>query len=210
MPLWRYQSGSAFGENLILLVVFVLYGLLLVLAFSQSLTAGFGMVGFTIVVGAMIFVWGTLRDQRRERARVDALLSDLEQAALARGAVIEALFIGRGESGVAAFGVAGAAATIFFARETYEKDRTRAVDFGQVAAAFSRPDGEGRYRLELRIQPGDDRKPRAALFLRTESREDADRWVQALKPHLGERVKFVASADELHPKSKGESRKAEG
>jgi hypothetical protein len=89
-----------------------------------------------------------------ERARVDARLADLEKAALARGAVIEALFIGEGQGGVAAFGVAGAARTLFFARETYEKDRTRALEFDQVGAAFARPDGESRYRLEVRTASG--------------------------------------------------------
>jgi hypothetical protein len=199
----HHQSGSAFGENLILLVVFVLYGLMLVLAFSQSLAAGFGLVGLTIGVGAMIVVWGQRRDRRMERARVDARLSDMEQAALARGAVIEALFIGQGESGMAVFGVAGATRTIFFARETYQKERVHAVEFEQVAAAFARPDGENRYRLELRIRPGDDRSPRAALFLGVESREEAGRWVQVLEPHLGGRAKFISAADELRPKDEG-------
>jgi len=203
MPLWRYQSGSAFGENLIVLAVMVAYGLMLVLAFSQSLAAGFGMVGFTIAAGALIFTWGILRDQRRERARVDARLADMEQAALARGAVIEALFIGQGGEGVAAFGVAGAARTIFFARETYQKDRVLAVEFDQVAAAFARPDGENRYRIEIRIQPGYDRLPSAALFLGVESREEAERWVQVLEPHLGGRAKFISAADELRPKDEG-------
>ncbi len=197
------QSGSAFGENLIVLAVMVAYGLMLMLAFSQSLAAGFGMVGLTIAAGALIFTWGILRDQRRERARVDARLSDLEQAALARGAVIEALFVGQGESGVAAFGIAGATRAIFFARETYEKNRTQAVDFDQVAAAFARPDGGNRYRLEIRIRPGDDRSSRAALFLRVESREEAERWVQVLEPHLGGRAKFISTADEPRPTDEG-------
>lgn len=189
------QAGSASGEQLIVWAVMVLYGVLLVVAFSQSLVAGFGMIGFTIGVGALIIVYGHFRDQRMERARVEARLSDLEQAALAHGAVIEALFTGRGEGGVAVFGVAAAAGKIFFARETGGKDRARVVEFSQAAAAFARPDGESRYRLEVRSRPGEDRAPRPALFLTVESRDEAARWVQVLKPHLGERAKFIETAD---------------
>lgn len=186
------QAGSAIGEKLIVCAVMGLYCVLLLSAFSQSLAAGFGMIGLTIAVGALIIAYGYLRDQRAERARVDARLSDLEQAAIAHGAVIEAIFSGRGEGGaVAVFGVAGAAGKVFFARESYEKDRTRVIEFDRLAAAFARPDGENRYRLEIRTSPGEDRSPRAALFLRVESREEAERWVQVLQPYLGDKVRFV-------------------
>ncbi|MBI3043155.1 MAG: hypothetical protein HYY78_10060 [Betaproteobacteria bacterium] len=196
------QAGSALGEKLIIVAVMGLYCALLLGAFSRSLVAGFGMVGLTIGIGALVIAYGHMRDQRAERARVNARLSDLEQAALAHGAVIEALFIGRGEGGaVAAFGVAGAAGKVFFARETCEKDRTRVVELAQIAAAFARPDGEDRYRLEVRSRPGEGRSPRATLFVRVESREEAGRWVDTLKPCLGNRVKLVDTADELHLKN---------
>jgi hypothetical protein len=204
LPIRHHRPSRGFAESLIVLAVMVAYGLMLVLAFSQSLAAGFGMVGFTIAVGALIFTWGIMRDQRNARARVDARLSDLEQAALARGAVIEALFIGQGDGGMAAFGVAGAARTVFFARETYQKDRVQAVDVDQVAAAFARPDGENRYRLEIRIRPGDDRSPHAALFLGVENREEAERWVQVLEPHLGDRVRFIATDENEKTRMKDE------
>ena len=195
------QAGSALGEKLIIVAVMGLYCALLLAAFSQSLVAGFGIVGLTIGIGALVIAYGHMRDQRAERARVASRLSDLERAATAHDAVIDALFIGRGEGGVvAAFGVAGAAGKLFFARETYENDRTRVIEFGQVAAAFARPNGEDHYRLEVRSRPGDGRSPRATLFVRVESREEAGRWVDTLKPHLGDRAKLVDTADELHLK----------
>lgn len=190
----RSQAGALF-EQLFVYGVMVLYCVLVAVAFSQSLALGFGMIGLTIAVGAMIISWGQLRDRRVERERVEARMRDLEQAALAHGAVIEAVFTGPGEGGVvAAFGIAGAAGRIIFARENYRKDRSSVFGFGEVTAAFARPDG-GNYRLEVRVRPQDGGAPRVAIFLRVGAREEAERWVRVLQPHLGDRVRFMETAE---------------
>lgn len=191
------QAGSALGEQLIAYAVMALYCALLAVTFSQSLVAGFSIIGLTIVVGLLIFAFGYFRDRQAERRLVEARRFDLEKAAADHNAAIETVFVGRGEGGVVAvFGVAGAARKLIFARETYQKERTRVLDFDQLSAAFARPDGENRYRLEVRARPGDRGSQRAALFVTLMRREEAGRWVQILQPHLGDRVRFVETADD--------------
>jgi hypothetical protein len=190
------QAGSAAGEQLITYAVVALYCVLLAVSFSQSLATGFSMIGITIVAGLLIFAYAWHRERQAERKLVEDRRSDLERAAADHNAAIETVFMGRGEGwAFSAFGVAGAARKLIFARETDEKERTRVLEFDQLAAAFARPDGENSYRLEVRTRAGDDRSPRAVLFLRVEQREEAERWVQVLQPHLGERVRFVETAD---------------
>ena len=191
-----HQAGSAAGEQLITYAVVALYCVLLAVSFSQSLATGFSMIGITIVAALLILAYAWRHERQAERRLVEARRSDLEKAAADHSAVIETVFMGRGEGwAFSAFGVAGAARKLIFARETDEKERTRVLEFDQLAVAFARPDGEKSYRLEVRTRAGDDRSPRAVLFLRVEQRAEAERWVQVLQPHLGERVRFVETAD---------------
>lgn len=191
----RGQAGALF-ERLFGYAVVVLYCVLLAMTFRQSLVTGFVMIGLTVAIGALIFAFAYFRERRAGSAFVEARRADLEQAAAAHNAVIEAVFVGQGEGGlVAVFGVAGAARKLIFARETYQKERTRVLEFEQLAAAFARPEGENRYRLEARVRTEDARSPRAALYLRVERREEAERWVRVLQPHLGDRVRFIETAE---------------
>lgn len=192
----RRQDGSAAGEQLITFAVVALYCVVLAVSFSRSLAAGFSMIGLTLAVGLLIFAYAWRRERQAQLKLVEDRRSDLARAAAEHGAAVETVFMGRGEGwAFSAFGVAGAAGKLIFARETYEKERTRVFEFEQLAAAFARPDGDKGYRLEIRTRAGDDRSPRAALFLRVEQRTEAERWVQVLQPHLGERVRFVETAD---------------
>ena len=191
----RGQAGALF-EQLFAYAVAAFYCVMVVVAFSQSLVTGFVLIGLTIVFALLIFAFAYFRERRMGRAFVDARRADLEKAAADHNAVIEADFVGQGEGGlVAVFGVAGAARKLFFARETYQKERTRVLEFDQLDAAFARPDGENRYRLEVRVRADEERAPRVALFVRVEQRAEAERWVQVLQPHLGDRVRFVGTAD---------------
>ena len=194
----RRRQAGALIEQLFVGVVVVFYCALLALSFNRSLAAGFGMIGITIAIGLLILAFAWHQERRAERRLVEARRSDLEKAATEHNAAIETVFMGRGEGwAFSAFGVAGAARKLIFARETYERERTRVLDFDQLAAAFARPDGENSYRLEVRTRAGDGRSPRAILFLRVGQRTEAERWVQVLQPHLGERARFIETADAL-------------
>jgi hypothetical protein len=189
----RSQAGGALYEQLFAGAVVVLYCVLLVVAFNQSLALGFGMIGFTLVVAVSIFAFGYWHDRRTVRRREQGCRDDIARTATEHNAVIETLFIGRGEGGYAAFGVAGAARKLIHARESFEKDRIRVLEFDQLSAVFARPDGGERFRLEARVQPIDKGPQRAALFVADLQRDEAERWVQVLQPHLGERARFVES-----------------
>jgi hypothetical protein len=191
------QGGSSLSEQLFVCAVVVFYCVMLAVSFGQSLATGFSMIGLTIATGLLIIAYAWHSERKAARKLVEARRSDLAKAAADHNAAIEAVFMGRGEGwAFSAFGVAGAARKLIFARETEEKERTRVFEFDQLAAAFARPDGEKSYRLEVRTRAGDDRSPRAVLFLRVEQRAEAERWVQVLQPHLGERVRFVETADD--------------
>lgn len=185
------QAGSSLGEQLIYYALVALGITVLAVAFSHSLAWGFTIVGVSLGAGLLVFAFGLFQMRREERRREEGCRADLERAAAEHNAAIEAVFFGRGEGGYAAFGVAGAARKLIHARESYQKDRTRVLEFDQLAAAFARPDGENRYRLEVRARPGDRGSQRAALFVTVTGREEAGRWVQVLQPHLEDRVRFV-------------------
>ena len=191
----RGQAGALF-ERLFGYAVVVFYCVMLAVMFSRSLVSGFVMIGFTIAVGLLILAFAYFRERRAGSAFVAARRADLEKAAAAHDAVIETVFVGEGEGRlVALFGVAGAARKLIFARETYRKERTRVLEFDQLTAAFARPDGEDRYRLEVRTRAADARPPLDALYLKVGQREEAERWVRVLQPHLGDRVRFVETAE---------------
>jgi len=190
------QGGSSLSEQLFVCAVVAFYCVMLAVSFNRSLAAGFGMIGLTLAIGLLIFAYAWRRERQAQRKLVADRTFDLEKAATDHNAAIDAVFMGRGEGwAFSAFGVAGAQRKLIFSRETYEKERTRVLEFEQLAAAFARPDGKNSYRLEVRTRAGDDHSPRAALFLRVEERAEAERWVQVLQPHLGERVRFVETAD---------------
>ncbi|HUF80367.1 MAG TPA: hypothetical protein VMN03_04460 [Burkholderiales bacterium] len=184
----RPQRGSASGERLILLAVAALVVTLLVVTYSRSPAAAFAITGVSFGAGLLVFGFGYFRDRRRERGRVERCRRALEEAAAAQQAALDASFYGAAQAGPAAFGVAGAARKLYYARHDW-KVFLETLDFGQLTAAFARPDGAGRYRLEVRTRPGD--APPAAYFLTTGRREEAERWVRVLEPHLGPRAKMV-------------------
>lgn len=186
------QSGSALGEQLIVGAVMVLYFGLLAIAFGQSLSTGLVVIALTVAAALAILVFGVSRDRREARRRAQRCREKLEQAAAAQGAALDTVFLGEGEGALTGFGIAGAAHKLFYAHNGYRKPDLAVLDFSGVAAAFARPDGQNLCRLEVRTGSGDGR---AALFLRVESREEAERWVQVLQPHLGERVRFVEEGD---------------
>lgn len=190
----RGQAGTLF-EQLFAYAIVAVYCAMLAVAFSQSLGLGLGMIGVTLAVALLIFAYACFRERREQRRREQGCRADLARAAAEHNAAIETVFIGRGEGGYAAFGVAVAAHKLIFARESYEKDRVRVHEFEQLAAAFARPDGKHRYRLEARARSGDKSPQRAALFVMVTQREEAERWVRVLQPHLGDRVRFVETAD---------------
>ena len=190
----RSQAGALF-EQLFAFAVVAVYCVLLAVTFRQSLVTGFVMIGLTIVFGLLIFAFAWFRERREKRRREQGCRDDIARAAAEHNAAIEAVFIGRGEGGYAAFGVAGAARKLIHARESYEKDRVRVLDFDQLSAAFARPDGGERFRLEARVRPADKSPQRAALFVAVLQRDEAERWVQVLQPHLGDKVRFVETAD---------------
>jgi hypothetical protein len=190
------QGGSSLSEQLFVCAVVAFYCVLLAVSFNRSLAAGFGMIGLTLAIGLLIFAYAWRRERQAQRKLVEDRRSDLARAAAEHHAAVDTVFMGRGEGwAFSAFGVAGAAGKLIFARETDDKERTRVLEFDQLAAAFARPDGGKSYRLEVRTRAGGDRSPRAVLFLRVEERAEAERWVRVLQPHLGERVRFVETAD---------------
>jgi hypothetical protein len=198
------QAGAASREQLILGAIVALFCAALVAVFRQSVTWGFIIVGTSLAAGLLVLVFGYFHTVREERRRGEACKADLERAAAEQGAAIEAVFSGRGEGGYAAFGVAGAARKLLHARESYQKDRVSVFDFDQLTSAFARPDGKDRFRLEIRARLGDSPSQRAARFVTVEQREEAGRWVEVLKPHLGDKARFVESESDL-PKESRES-----
>lgn len=195
MPLRRHQSGSALGEQAIFYALVALCVVGFVSVFSQSVLWGFILVGVSLAGGLLLLAYGYFRMKREGRLRVERCRAKLEKAAAEQGAALDAVFLGEGEGAMTGFGVAGAAGKLVYAHNGYRQPDLAVLDFGELTAAFARPDGGNRYRLEARTRPGDDRSPRSTLFLRVESREEAERWVQVLQPHLGNRVRFVETVD---------------
>jgi len=187
-----HQSGSALGEQVIFYALVALCVVGLVSVFSQSVFWGFVIVGVSLAGGLLLLAFGYFQLKRGERRRVEHCRAKLTRAAAAQGATLDAVFLGEGEGVTTGFGIAAAARKLFYAHNGYRKPDLAAIDFDDVAAAFARPDGQNRYRLEARTGSGDGRK---ALFLSVESREEAARWVQVLQPHLGERARLVETGD---------------
>lgn len=188
----RHQSGSALGEKLIAWAVMTLYLGLLAIAFSRSLAAGFALIGLTVAVFAAVFAFGISRDRRKARGRMAQCRQNLEQAAATRGAALDSIFLGEGEIATSGFGIAGAARQLFYAHNGYGKPDLVVIGFGDLAAAFARPDGAG-YRLEIRTR-GDGRM---MLWLRVDGREEAGRWVDGMKACLGDRARWVEAGETL-------------
>lgn len=188
----RRQYGSALGEQLIMLAMVALFIAVAAAAFSYSPVYGFIMIGAALGAGLLIFTFGVLRDRRMERLRVARCRLELERVAAAQETALESTFFGEAQGGPAAFGVAGAARKLIYARHDFQRVFSDVLEFDQLSAAFARPDGEGRFRLEVRARANADRSPREPLFLTVAGREEAERWVQVLAPHLGARAKMVA------------------
>ncbi len=186
----RRQHGSSFGEQLIMLALAALFVVLAVATFRHSVTAGISVVGLAVGVGSLVFVLGVLRDRRVERRREERCVSELERTAAAQHAAVDAIFLGRREGGPAVFGIAGAARKLIYAREGSPQIHVTVLDFDTLAAAFARPDGKNRYRLEIRARAS-GAPPREALFLTVGKRADAERWISVLEPYLGRRVRMV-------------------
>ena len=189
----RRQHGSSIGEQLIMLALAALCVVLAVVTFSYSVTAGFTIVGIAVGMGSLIFVLGALRDRRVERRREERCLSELERAAAAQHAAVEATFLGREHGGPAAFGIAGAARKLIYARDGSPQVHVAVLDFDTLTAAFARQDGKNGYRLEIRAR-GDGESPREALFLTVEKRAEAERWIGVMEPYLQGRVRMVEGA----------------
>jgi hypothetical protein len=203
MPLRRHQYGSALGEQAIFYALVALCVVGFASVFSQSVFWGFVILGVSLAGGLLLPAYGYFRMKREGRLRVERCRAKLEKAAAGQGAALDAVFLGEGEGAMTGFGVAGTAGKLVYAHNGYRQPDLAVFDFDELTAAFARPDGGNRYRIEVRVRSRDGRAPRAAMFLRVEGRAEADRWVQVLKPHLGERVKFVASADELRSRDEG-------
>ena len=190
------QRGSSLGEQLILYAMGALLVTLLVIAYGHSPAYAFAMIGIGLATGALVMAFGLFRDRRAARRRVERCRSGLEAAAAAGRAALDASFFGAGQGGPAAFGVAGAARKLFHARDDVPKVVVKVLEFDELAAAFARQDGN-RFRLEVRTRTGGDEPARAALFLTVDRRQEAERWIQALAPHLGARAKMVETKDEV-------------
>ncbi len=186
----QHLSGSAPGEQLILYALMALCLVGLVAVFSQSVLWGFIIVGISLATGLLVLAFGYYQLMRAPRRRVEQCRTKLEKAAAAHNLDLDAVFLGEGEGATTGFGVAAAARKLVYAHNGYRQPHLAVFDFGELAAAFARPDGK-RYRVEARMRAGDGRAPRAALFLRVEGREEAECWIRLLKPYLGERARFV-------------------
>lgn len=186
----RLQSGSALGEQLIFYALVALCVIGLAAVFSQSVFWGFVIVGLSLAGGLLVLAFGYFQMKRGARRRAAQCRAKLEKAAAAHNVALDGVFLGEGEGAHTGFGVAGAARKLVYAHNGYRQPDLAVLDFDRLAGAFARPEGD-RFRLEVRLRPDGDRSPRSRLFLSIESREEALRWVQALKPHLGERAKFV-------------------
>lgn len=191
----RLQSGSALGEQLIFYALLALCLVGLAAVFSQSVFWGFVIVGVSLAGGLLVLAFGYFQVKRGARRRAAQCRAKLEKAAAAHNLDFDAVFLGEGEGAMTGFGIAGAAGKLVYAHNGYRQPDLAVLDFDRLAGAFARPDGDKRYRIEARMRPDGDRSPSSPLFLRIESREEAVRWVQALKPHLGDRVRFVETAD---------------
>jgi hypothetical protein len=183
-----WQRGTALGERLIMITLAVLFIGLFAATYSHSPKAAFAITGGAAGVGAGVFAYGYYRDRRMMLERKARCVQALEQAAAAEHTSLDAAFVDPGMA--AGFGVAGAVGRIFFARG-FPAFAVVNIALDQVTAAFARPDGARGYRLELRVRPAVRGEPSPAHWVRTESLEEARRWVRALEPLLGARVKWV-------------------
>ena len=188
-----HQTGSSPGELVVMLALGALLIAVVAAVFSYSPLHGYTLLGVAAGVVALVVTFGLLRDRRMEGRRVERCREELEHAAAALPAALEATFYGAGQGGPAAFGVAGAARKLIHARHGEPRVHVTVLDFDQLAAAFARTDGK-RLRLEVRMRRSDGHGAADALFLLVDGRDEAARWVRVLQPYLGERAKLVERA----------------
>lgn len=186
----RCEGGSSSGETLIGLAMAALAFTLVAVAFSRSTAYGFAVLAIGAGTAMLVFVYAVVREWRRAHQSETRIRSAMDRAAAERQGMIEATFFGEAQGGTAAFGVAGTARKLVYARGGFQKVSVTVLDFGQLAAAFTRPDRD-RFRLEIRTQASAGGSPREAFYLLVAKRADAERWVEVLAPHLGDRAKLL-------------------
>lgn len=175
------QAGSTAGERLIAWATVLLLVGLLASAFDRSLAAGVALTALAAAAGGAVLAWGLRRDRRQVEQRAARCREALARAA----APIDAEFVGEG--GTAALGVVAGAGRLYHAHG-YPAVRTDALAFGEIDPAFARHEPGRGYRLEARGRC--DGVP-ARFGIWTARREEAERWVAALAPHLGRRAKWI-------------------
>jgi len=198
---WR-QSGSSFGEQLIMLAMMALVITMVAVAFSRSMAYGLAVVGIGLGTAMLVFVYGIVREWRMAHRREQRIRTEMERAAAQQQAALELTFFGEAQAGQAAFGVSSAARKLIHARDGFQKVAVTVLDFDQLGAAFARPERD-HFRLEVRTRAGEGGSPRESFHVLVPKRDDAERWVRALAPHLGERARFLTEPTKDEPKPRG-------